>query len=226
MLRKFSFAVISQPRFYSLIDKEDPLVYAVRQIKENSRIAFVVVLGDITQNGFPCQFAKAREILDGLNKRYIPLMGDRNDLAGFQWGKRDEISSDEFNPWRSFQREFGKARNIFRKWQKRNVKNFSFKIPEFQNTKFIVIDVGSRFKKFLRKNIKRANEELILVFSVNDLSPAINRFDFPCKRILNINPLNFQRRPLDNLTYWIEVRPDRLFLSNGLNFKNRRIGVI
>jgi hypothetical protein len=63
---------------YPLTDRLTIIVNWVNAHKESDNIDFVVVLGDISDTGEKSEFIKARDILNGLNVPYIPLIGNHD----------------------------------------------------------------------------------------------------------------------------------------------------
>lgn len=61
---------------------------AVELINKDQEIKFTIVIGDVTDTALEEQFEKAREIIDKLNKPYIPLLGN-HDVWPYRRSERD-----------------------------------------------------------------------------------------------------------------------------------------
>lgn len=105
-------------------------VYRLNSLK----LDFVVLLGDISQDGSSCQLIKTREILDDLKVPYIPVVGG-HDIKG---GDLPISRIESF-----FKEKLTGAADYFEDWKKQGseFQNYSF---DYRETRFIVIDNNSR----------------------------------------------------------------------------------
>lgn len=187
------------------IEIEERLRKTVRLINQDSRVDFVATIGDLTNSALPDEYKKVREILDGLEKPYIPMMGN-HDIWPYQlnWKTRNRLGSlktiynaKEPLTVKEFRKYFEDSPKVAYWWKAQHfVSNDSFhNYSTSQNgVKIILIDNVSRkssplglpgavgcsrlyrkSKKWLEDELRNATEKKAIIFSHAPLSMRLLR---------------------------------------------------
>lgn len=115
-------------------DIEERLEMAVRQINEQN-FDFTVITGDITESADRDQFLRAAEILNNLEKPFIPLMGN-HDLWPYRRNKQGQVIWQDER-----QKKVREFENYFNSNWKDIMKNFVSQGNSFQNYAFTFKDI-------------------------------------------------------------------------------------
>jgi len=153
------FAIISNPEIGSE-ENATNLIEAVNDINKRQNVSYVVVLGNITENGKFDEFIWAQEILDGLNIPYSVVGGEKEYLLSE--GKGSEISL-----------LWGDDKNIHLE------KNYSIItlntiLPDYRDKIFIDIETLS----LLRNKLNAVSLNRVITFSYYPISLSGNSYNF------------------------------------------------
>jgi outer membrane protein assembly factor BamB len=153
------FAIITNPEIGSE-ENATNLIEAVNDINKRQNINYVVVLGNITENGKFDEFIWAQEILDGLSVPYSVVGGDKDNLLSE--GNGSEISL-----------LWGDDKSIHLE------KNYSMItlntiLPNYPDKNYIDVETLS----LLRNKLTAVSLNRVITFSYYPISLAENSYNF------------------------------------------------
>ncbi|RLF50949.1 MAG: hypothetical protein DRN19_03640 [Thermoplasmata archaeon] len=134
----------SEGEEYYLTQRLERVVRWINENHESMNIKFVAVLGDLADSGEYSEMKKAKEILDGLQVPYLPVIGNHDVWSKVEGAEEKRVGEGFFK--RIFNESFieDELRKLQVEWEEVDIDDLYNYAFEYRNITFLVLDFVDR----------------------------------------------------------------------------------